>query len=91
MTSSNQTSEPDGRRARGLRHLVARNIVWNWAGMIFEMVAGFLLAPYLVRRLGVTTYGLWIVIGAFTGYFALLDLGLRGSVGRQLAYLSCEQ
>ena len=60
--------------------------MWNWAGMIFEMVAGFLLAPYLVRRLGVTTYGLWIVIGAFTGYFALLDLGLRGSVGRQLAY-----
>ncbi len=85
-TSPELTSAPERQPSKGLRHLVARNIFWNWAGMIIEMAAGFLVAPYLVRRLGVTSYGLWIVIGSFTGYFALLDLGLRGSVGRQLAY-----
>jgi len=50
------------------------------------MIAGFVVAPLLVRRLGTTGYGLWIVIGSLRGYFGLLDLGLRGSVGRQLAF-----
>ena len=50
------------------------------------MIAGFIVAPLLVRRLGTTGYGLWIVIGSLSGYFGLLDLGLRGSVGRQLAF-----
>ena len=50
------------------------------------MIAGFVVAPLLVRRLGTTGYGLWIVIGSLSGYFGLLDLGLRGSVGRQLAF-----
>jgi O-antigen/teichoic acid export membrane protein len=65
---------------------VAWNIVWNWAGMVIELAAGFLVAPFLVRTLGVTNYGLWIVIGSLSGYFSLLDLGLRGSVSRQLAF-----
>jgi O-antigen/teichoic acid export membrane protein len=61
-------------------------MIWNWAGTAIEMVAGFVIAPLLVRRLGTTGYGLWIVIGSLSGYFGLLDLGLRGSVGRQLAF-----
>jgi O-antigen/teichoic acid export membrane protein len=61
-------------------------MIWNWAGAAVEMIAGFVVAPLLVRRLGTTGYGLWIVIGSLSGYFGLLDLGLRGSVGRQLAF-----
>lgn len=68
-----------------LRHIVARNIFWNWTGMVVDLAAGFIVAPYLVRQLGVTGYGLWIVIGSLSGYFSLVDLGLRGSVGRHLA------
>ena len=71
--------------ANRLRHVVARNIFWNWAGMLVDLAAGFIIAPFLVRRLGVTDYGLWIVIGSLTGYFSLVDLGLRAAVGRHLA------
>ena len=53
--------------------------------MVTEILAGFIVAPFLVRRLGVTGYGLWIVIGSLGGYFSFVDFGMRGSVGRQLA------
>jgi len=66
--------------------IVARNIFWNYAGMAATMAAGFITAPFLINRLGSTTYGLWILIGSFTGYFGLLDLGVRGSIGRFIAF-----
>jgi O-antigen/teichoic acid export membrane protein len=65
---------------------VARNVVWNWAGTAAEMVAGFVVAPHLVRSLGGEIYGLWILIASLTGYFGLLDLGVRGSAGRHIAF-----
>lgn len=69
-----------------MRRRLAGNVVWNWAGMGVNMLAGFILAPYLVNRLGDTVYGIWILIASMSGYFGLLDLGVRGSVGRYIAY-----
>lgn len=65
---------------------VARNVVWNWSGMAVTTVTGFIVAPVLVHRLGDSAYGLWILIASLSGYFGLLDLGVRGSVGRYIAY-----
>src|SRR5713101_4691627 len=70
----------------GMKRIVARNVIWNWAGVGTSMTAGFVVAPFLVHRLGETTYGLWILIASMTGYFGLLDLGIRGSVGRYVAF-----
>jgi O-antigen/teichoic acid export membrane protein len=70
----------------GTKRIVARNVVWNQAGTATEMVVGFLVAPFLVRQLGQDGYGVWIIIASLTGYFGLLDLGIRGSVGRHIAY-----
>ncbi|MEO6808985.1 MAG: oligosaccharide flippase family protein, partial [Isosphaeraceae bacterium] len=69
-----------------IRRTATRNAFWNSMGMAVTMVAGFLVAPFLVHRLGETTYGLWILIASFTSYFGMLDLGVRGSVGRQIAF-----
>jgi O-antigen/teichoic acid export membrane protein len=38
-----------------------------------------------VRHLGDTVYGLWILIASLTGYFSVLDLGISGSLARNLA------
>ncbi len=65
---------------------LATNVVLNWVGMGVTMLTGFIVAPYLVHRLGDTVYGLWILIASMSGYFGLLDLGVRGSVGRYVAY-----
>src|ERR1700693_5009746 len=69
-----------------LRRVVARNVVWNWAGMAVNILAGLVVMPFLVLQLGRTSYGLWILIGSLTNYFGLLDLGVRGSVGRYVAF-----
>src|SRR5262249_6908099 len=69
-----------------IKRTVARNVLWNWAGYGVPMLAGFVVAPFLLHRLGETTYGLWILIASLSGYFGLLDLGMRGSVGRNIAF-----
>ena len=63
-----------------------RNLNWNWAGELADSVVGFLLLPYLLTKLGATHYGAWVMIGSLIGYFGLLDLGIRGSVGRYVAF-----
>jgi O-antigen/teichoic acid export membrane protein len=65
---------------------IARNAVWNIIGIVLQTAVAFLLAPFLIHRLGETTYGLWIVLGSLTSYFGLLDLGVRGTVGRYIAF-----
>jgi O-antigen/teichoic acid export membrane protein len=70
---------------------VAQNVVWNWAGMGVQMLTGVIIAPFLIRQLGDSVYGLWILIGSLTGYFGLLDLGVRGSVGRYIAFYRAQK
>ena len=77
---------PENFLSMASRKIVVRNVIWNWLGMAVTMIAGFITAPFLVRRLGDSTYGLWILIASFTSYFGMLDLGVRGAVGRQIAF-----
>ena len=69
-----------------MKSRLAGNVIWNWSGMAVTMVTGFIVAPILVHRLTDSVYGLWILIASMSGYFGLLDLGVRGSVGRYIAF-----
>src|SRR5688572_29654654 len=73
-----------------IKKTLVRNISWNWAGTVFDTAVAFAVTPYLVKQLGETPYGLWILLGSFTSYFGLLDFGIRGSVGRFLAFYNAE-
>ncbi len=74
----------------GLKRTIARNTFWNWVGIVSQMGAGFIVSPFLVNQLGDTVYGLWLLIASLTGYFFLLDLGMRGSVGRNVAFYAAK-
>jgi O-antigen/teichoic acid export membrane protein len=67
------------------KRVLGWNMAWNSAGLAVETAVGFLVMPFLIKRLGESTYGIWMVIGALTSYFGLLDLGTRGSIGRHVA------
>ena len=69
-----------------MRRRLAGNVIWNWSGMVATMLTGFVVAPYLLHHLNTAVYGIWILIASMSGYFGLLDLGVRGSVGRYIAY-----
>lgn len=68
------------------KRIIARNAAWNWLGIATHMLVGLLISPFLVHQLGDKTYGLWIVIASLTSYFAVLDLGVGGSVARNVAF-----
>ncbi len=56
------------------------NTLINGASMLFAIVVSFVLTPFLVRHLGVSGYGLWGLLGAFSvsaGYLSLADIGLQ--------------
>jgi O-antigen/teichoic acid export membrane protein len=65
--------------------LIARNVLSTWFGYIATLLVGFFLAPFILHHVGNTGYGVWTLIVSLTGYFGLLDLGLRQSVGRFVA------
>jgi len=45
-------------------------------GLLLQMA----MLPFVLRHLGDHLYGLWAVIGAATGYYGLLDLGVSSAV-----------
>jgi O-antigen/teichoic acid export membrane protein len=54
----------------------------NWIAMAVGMVIPFFLTPIVVRTLGATAYGVWILAVSTVAYLNLLDLGLRNAVIR---------
>jgi O-antigen/teichoic acid export membrane protein len=62
--------------------VILRNIFSNWVGYLVTVTIGFFLSPFVVHHLGKSGYGVWTLVVSVTGYFGVLDLGLRQSVGR---------
>jgi O-antigen/teichoic acid export membrane protein len=60
----------------------ARNVIMNWISMAVGMVVPFFLAPFVIRHLGTTAYGIWILAVSTVSYLNLLDMGLRSAVVR---------
>jgi len=62
-----------------------RNVLSNWGGFLFSAIVSFFLGPYILGKLGATSYGIWALIGSLVGYFGLLDLGVRSAVTKFVA------
>ena len=89
--SAAPTTEAPRARVRHGAKAVAWNVIWNWLGIAITMGLGLILSRFLINRLGEDVYGLWMVIAALTAYFGLMDLGIRGSVGRYIAFYRAQQ
>lgn len=63
----------------------ARNILSNWATYLISGAISFFLSPFIVRHLGNSAYGVWVLLVSLTGYLGFLDLGIRGAVTRYIA------
>ena len=70
---------------------IARNIVSNWMGYAINAVVIFFLTPFVLRSLGDTRYGVWILANGLTGYFGLLDLGFRAGTTQYLTRYLAQQ
>jgi O-antigen/teichoic acid export membrane protein len=64
---------------------VLRNILTNYLRFFSAGVIGFVLTPLMVHALGDGGYGLWVTIFSLTGYFGLIDQGIRPSLVRYVS------
>jgi O-antigen/teichoic acid export membrane protein len=45
-----------------------KNVFSNWSAYFFTAIVAFFLAPFVVRSLGDSAYGAWVLLGSLVGY-----------------------
>jgi O-antigen/teichoic acid export membrane protein len=68
-----------------VRSTLVRNTTFNAAGRIWEGLCNVVLTAYIVPRVGLSGWGLWALVGVFTGYVALLDFGMNSGLAKYIA------
>ncbi|MBZ0151161.1 MAG: polysaccharide biosynthesis C-terminal domain-containing protein [Planctomycetes bacterium] len=66
----------------GALRIISRNIASNTIGYLVGVVVALLLTPFVLDRLGESGFGIWSLVVAMTGYYGILDLGIRSAVGQ---------
>ena len=66
---------------------IARNTLSNLTGTMVSLVVGFFLMPFVIHHIGLTAYGLWMLVTSLVGYMGLLDLGLAPTLVKKSAEL----
>lgn len=64
----------------------AKNVLWNWAGIIVNIASAVLITPFVVRKLGDEGYGVWALAFSLVEYFWLLDFGFRSATAKYVAH-----
>jgi O-antigen/teichoic acid export membrane protein len=49
------------------------------------LATGFFLAPFVLRHIGASDYGLWILVNSLTGYASVLEFGISSAVIKYVA------
>lgn len=70
---------------RPMRRRAMRNTFSNVLGQVLVLGFGFILTPFIMRELGATLYGLWVLINSLVAYSVLLDLGIATAVIKYVA------
>jgi O-antigen/teichoic acid export membrane protein len=68
-----------------LKLQAAKNVSATWLSLAVHAVVGFFLSPFILHRLGDDAFSLWVLVFSLTGYYGLLDLGVRTSIVRYVA------
>ena len=82
----NDAAGPGAAIPKGRSEIFVRSVVWNWAGVSISLITGFLLSPYLFRKLGPEGYGIWALSFSLIEYYWLLDLGVRSATAKFVAH-----
>src|SRR5690606_28939862 len=59
--------------------------ILSYLSIIISLVVSLIYTPLVIRYLGQSEYGLYALIGSFSAYFSILDLGLGNTIVRYTA------
>lgn len=65
--------------------LLKRNSLWNLVGSVAPILLGAITIPYLIRHVGLETFGILTLVWSLIGYFSLFDFGLGRALTQQVA------
>lgn len=66
------------------------NAISNWTSLAVQIAVGFFLTPFVIKHLGQSGYGVWVLVGSFIGYYGLLNLGVGSAITRYIARFSAQ-
>jgi O-antigen/teichoic acid export membrane protein len=66
----------------------ARNFSWNLLGQFGAVVLNFLILPFVIHRLGVKAYGLYILMYSVSSYLQLCSFGAAATAVKYVASLT---
>ncbi len=69
---------------------ITRSVLSNWFGLAANLVISFFMAPFIVHKLGNSSYGLWALMLQLTGYMGVVDVGLRSALVRFVSRLRAQ-
>ena len=78
---SPETAEPANASSRQL----FRNFASGYLGLAISLLLSFFLTPIVLRELGRSDFGLWVVITSLGTYIGLLDAGVATAAVQQIA------
>jgi O-antigen/teichoic acid export membrane protein len=62
-----------------------KNVVANYLGQGWQALMGLAFVPLYIRYLGIESYGLIGIYALMQGWLALLDMGMKPALGREMA------
>ena len=68
-----------------VKRKLIRNTVFSIGMRYWNQIITLILTPIIIYYIGIAEYGVYILVGALTGYFSLLDLGIGTSVVKFIA------
>ena len=63
-------------------------VVSNWVNTLVHYVIAFISTPIIVHSLGNSKYGIWSLAISVTGYYGILDFGIRSAITKYFAQFS---
>ncbi len=65
-----------------------RNAAASYANLVLGVILSLVLTRVLLRDLGASTYGLWIVLLSIVGYLGVLDVGVSTAAVQRVARMT---
>ncbi len=72
--------------ALGKSRTVIQNTVFNNIGYIWQLLVSLLLIPFIIHRIGIEQYGIWVILEVIVLYLSFLDFtGIGGAFVKYIA------
>lgn len=59
--------------------------ILSYVNIIVYLAIGFLISPFIIRKLGTSEYGIYSLIASLVGYVSILDFGMHNVIVRYVA------